>query len=278
MTLFDPVEAQAPSGPIRRLRLTVAYDGTGFHGFAANVGVRTVSGVLAEALGRHLGHRVELTGAGRTDRGVHALGQVVTADVRADRVSSDDDLVALARSVNRMCGPEVAVRDPTLVDAAFDARGSATARHYRYRIWNHAEPDPFSARTAWHVARPLALPSLRLACDPLIGEHDFSTFCRRPKVRAGDDVSLVRRVTEAAWQDDGQGRLELHIEASAFCHQMVRSIVGLMVAVGAGRMTAGDVRPALDARDRSRSADLAPPHGLTLWTVRYPGWASVPDA
>jgi tRNA pseudouridine38-40 synthase len=278
VTLFDPVEAETPVGPTRRLRLTVAYDGTAFHGFAPNPGVRTVAGVLGAALGRWVGHEVEITCAGRTDRGVHGRGQVITLDVAEGRVTKDGDLAALARSVNRMCGPEVAVRDPALVDDTFDARFSAVARRYRYRIWNHPEPDPASARLSWHVERPLALPVLRLACDPLIGEHDFSTFCRRPKVREGQaPVSLVRQVTEALWVDEGDGHLRFEIEAGAFCHQMVRSIVGTMVAVGLGRMTAGDVRPAIAARDRSRAGDMAPAHGLTLWTVRYPGWSSVVD-
>lgn len=256
--------------------MTVAYDGSGFHGFAPNVGVRTVAGVLTEALERHLGQPVDLTCAGRTDRGVHAQGQVVTLDVAADRLATPDGLDALVRALNRMCGPEVAVRDPTLVGDDFDARFSATARRYRYLVWNHPEPDPFSARSAWHVPRPLSVPALRLACDPLIGEHDFSSFCRRPKGGSGE-VSLARRVTEAAWHDDGAGRLRFEIEASAFCHQMVRALVGTLVAVGLGKMTAGEVRGVLAARDRSAAADLAPPHGLTLWTVRYPGWASVPD-
>jgi len=276
VTLFDPAEATTPVGPTRRLRLTVAYDGTDFHGFAPNHGVRTVAGVLSEALARWLGHEVEITCAGRTDRGVHGRGQVITVDGTERRLVGDDVLAGLVRSVNKMCGPEVAVRDPALVDDAFDARFSATARRYRYRIWNHVEPDPASARQAWHVDKPLALPVLRLACDPLIGEHDFSTFCRRPKGREVEP-SLVRRVTEALWVDEGDGHLRFEIEASAFCHHMVRSIVGTMVAVGVGRMTAGDVRGALAARDRSRSGDMAPPHGLTLWTVRYPGWSSVED-
>src|SRR5690606_10460819 len=132
-------------------------------------------GVLSEALGRWLGHEVEITCAGRTDRGVHARGQVITVDAAARRVEGDGELEALVRAVNKMCGPEVAVRDPALVDEPFDARFSAIARRYRYRIWNPPEPDPFSARHAWHVDRPLVLPALQLACDPLIGEHDFST-------------------------------------------------------------------------------------------------------
>lgn len=278
VTLFDPVEAEGDdlTGPTRRVRLTVAYDGTAFHGFARNRGVRTVAGVLTEVLARILGHPVEISCAGRTDRGVHARGQVITFDAAAGRVGGPEHLTALARSVNRLCGPEVAVRDPALVDDHFDARFSALARRYRYLVWNHPEPDPFTARHAWHVEAPLLVPVLRLASDPLIGEHDFSTFCRRPRGRPVEP-SLVRRVTEAGWSDDGDGRLRFEIEASAFCHQMVRSIVGTLVAVGLGRMSAGDVRPALAARDRARAGNLAPPHGLTLWTVRYPGWSSVAD-
>lgn len=276
MTLFDP-EVIAPR-PVetRRLRLTVAYDGSGFHGFAANAGVRTVAAVLTEALERWLGHPIELTCAGRTDRGVHAWGQVVTLDAAAERVATDGSLADVVRSVNKMCGPEVAVRDAALVDDDFDARFSATSRRYRYRVWNRPEPDPFSARTAWHVPRPLSVPALHLACDPILGEHDFASFCRRPK-RGPDEpqASLVRRVTEARWVVGDEGDLRFEIEATAFCHQMVRSIVGTLVAVGLGRMTAGDVRGVIAARDRSRAGDLAPPHGLTLWAVRYPGWTSV---
>lgn len=277
MTLFDPSDAVASVGPTRRVRLTVAYDGSGFHGFAPNAGVRTVAGVLAEAIGRWAGHEVELTCAGRTDTGVHAWGQVVTVDIAAARLEGDDRLAALARSVNRMCGPEVAVRDLAVVDDAFDARFSALARRYRYRIWNHPEPDPFSARHAWHVDRPLERAALRLACDPLIGEHDFSTFCRKPK-RRDVEPSLVRRVIDARWVEEGDGMLRFEIEASAFCHHMVRSIVGMMASIGLGRMSAGEVTGAIAARDRSRvGGDMAPPHGLTLWTVRYPGWSSVDD-
>lgn len=278
MTLFDPEVLTPRPVETRRLRLTVAYDGSAFHGFAANAGVRTVAGLLTEALERWMGHPVEITCAGRTDRGVHARGQVVTLDVAAERVDTDEDLAAVVRSVNKMCGPEVAVRDPALVDDAFDARFSAIARRYRYRIWNRPEPDPFSARTAWHVPRPLSVPALHLACDPLLGEHDFASFCRRPK-RAPDEpeASLVRRVTDARWDIGADGDLVFEIEAGAFCHQMVRSIVGTLVAVGLGRMTAGDVRGVIAARDRSRAGDLAPPHGLTLVTVHYPGWSSADD-
>jgi tRNA pseudouridine38-40 synthase len=271
VTLFDPEEVVAtPDGPRIRIRLVVAYDGAPFHGFALNPGVRTVAGTLSDCLGTVLGHTVELTCAGRTDKGVHARAQVVTFDTS----DIDVDLVALSRSVNRMCGPQVAVTSAEVVDADFDARFSATARRYRYSIVNRPAPDPFRADFAWHVPEPLALPAMVLACDALIGEHDFSSFCRRPKRRDGEEASLVRRVTEAVWHDDEDGSLRFEIEASSFCHQMVRAVVGTMVDVGRGRRTPGQMLGIIHARDRSLAGDLAPPQGLVLWCVRYPGWSS----
>ena len=249
-----------------RVRLTVAYDGSGFHGFAANDGVRTVGGTLAEALGRvlRLGGPIELACAGRTDRGVHAHGQVVSFDAPAGT-----DLDALARSINHLCGPAIAVREPQVVPSDFDARHSALARRYRYLVLNRPDPDPFLARSAWHIEPPLDVAAMTLACDPFIGEHDFSAFCRRPKRSDGVEVSLQRRVVEAAWHVEPDGLLRFEIEASAFCHQMVRSVVGTMVDVGRGRRRAGDVRGVLASRDRGKAGDLAPPHGLSLWLVRY---------
>lgn len=271
MTLFDaPDDPAVAVGPTVRVRLVVAYDGAPFHGFAINPGVRTVSGTLGAALSTVLGHRVELTCAGRTDKGVHARAQVVTFDTTA----TDLDLVALARSANRMCGPRIAVTDAVLVDDEFDARFSAVARRYRYCILNRPAPDPFVADHAWHVPEPLSRPAMVLGCDALIGEHDFAAFCRRPKRRDGTEASLVRRVTEAVWHDDGGGRLRFEIEASSFCHQMVRAVVGTLVDVGRGKRRAGEVLAIIRARDRAAAGDLAPAHGLVLWTVRYPGWSS----
>jgi tRNA pseudouridine38-40 synthase len=118
------------------------------------------------------------------------------------------------------------------------------------------------------VAARLPLDVLRLACDPLIGEHDFSSFCRRP--RGGEELSMVRRVLDASWREIGDGRLVFEIRASAFCHSMVRSLVGTMVDVGWGRRSAGEVRGILQARTRSLAGQVAPAHGLCLWDVGYP--------
>jgi tRNA pseudouridine38-40 synthase len=251
---------------MRRARLTVAYDGSGFHGFAPNPGVRTVMGDLADAITMVVRQPVELTGAGRTDAGVHAWGQVVSGDLPAD-VDLDD----LGRRLNKLCAPAIAVRDLAWVDDGFDARFSATWRHYRYDVWNGPTPNPLLAQRAWWVPQPLARWALQAACDPLIGEHDFSSFCRRPKTADGEpEPSLVRRVLLARWSELADpDHLRFEIRANAFCHQMVRSIVGTLVDVGMGKASPGDVRGVLVRRDREAAGQVAPPYGLVLWEVGY---------
>ncbi len=248
------------------MRAVVAYDGSSFHGFAEQPGPRTVAGVLRTAIEKVVRHPVELTCAGRTDRGVHAWGQVISFDVAATV-----DLAALQRSLLKLCGPEVVVRELGTAAPDFDARFSAIARTYRYTVLNRPVPDPFLARLAWHVPQPLSFELLELACDPFIGEHDFSAFCRRPKVADGaEPVSLVRRVQSARWSDLGDGVLRFEVRATAFCHQMVRSIVGTVVSAGHGGVRAGDIRTILRSGDRSQAAPIAPPEGLCLWQVDYP--------
>jgi len=226
--------------------------------------VRTVGGALAGALARVLGHPVALTCAGRTDAGVHAWGQVVHLDTAV----AEPDLAALQRSVNALLRPAVVVREAAVAPPGFDARRSATGRTYRYRVLNRPLPDPFLAATTWHVEAPLDLGSMQLACDPLLGEHDWSSFCRRPPA---PDASLVRVVRRAGWVVEEPGLLRFEIEAGAFCHQMVRSVVGLLVAVGRGRVRAGEVAGVIRARDRGRTPGPAPSHGLCLWSVAYEG-------
>jgi tRNA pseudouridine38-40 synthase len=247
--------------------MTVAYDGAAFHGFAAQPGLKTVGGTIATTLQRVLGHPVELVGAGRTDTGVHGWGQVVTFDADAARF----DAAKVQSAVNGLCGPAIVVRDAGVAERPdFDARFDARARRYRYTVLNRPVPDPFLATTAWHVAPPLDLPAMQAACDPLIGEHDFTSFCRRPKGQ--DDPSMVRRVLDARWERDdaaGDGVLRFWIEATAFCHQMVRSITGTIVDAGLGKRTAADVMFALEAKRRATAGPVAPPHGLCLWEVVY---------
>jgi tRNA pseudouridine38-40 synthase len=250
----------------RRARFLVAYDGTDYHGFAPNRGVRTVLGDLTDAISMVVRAPVQLTGAGRTDAGVHAWGQVVSGDLPADT-----DLAALARRVNKLRGPAIAVRGASWAAADFDARHSARERHYRYHVWNDPAPNPLLARTSWHVPRSLVLWAMQAAGDALIGEHDFSSFCRRPKPAEGQpEPSLVRRVIDLGWtREEGSPLLRFDIRASSFCHQMVRSIVGTMVDVGLGTRSAGEMTAILRARDRTVAGQVAPPHGLVLWEVAY---------
>jgi tRNA pseudouridine38-40 synthase len=242
-----------------RVRLVVAYTGTGFHGFVLQPGLPTVAGALCAALERQLRHTVVLVCAGRTDAGVHAWGQVVSFDARVDV-----DLPRLQRNLNRTLRPGIAVRHAEIAAPDFNARYDATGRRYHYTVLNRPVGDPFVAGTSWHVERPLDLAAMRLACDPLYGEQDFSSFCRRPP-----RGSLVRLVRDARWVPAGEGLLRFEIEATSFCQQMVRSVVGTLVEIGLGRRRAGDMVAILRARDRSVAAQPAPPHGLTLWDVSY---------
>jgi tRNA pseudouridine38-40 synthase len=250
-----------------KARLVVAYDGSGFHGFAANEGVRTVVATLAEAISTVVRTPVSLTGAGRTDAGVHAWGQVVSVDL-PDGTDLDD----LARRLNKLCAPDIAVRSAELAPEDFDARFSASWRHYRYDVWNAAYPNPLIATRSWHVAAALDVEAMNEAAEHLIGEHDFTSFCRRPKVGPGErDRSLVRNVMSAAWHvaDLDGPLLRFQVRANAFCHQMVRSIVGTLVDVGAGKLAALEIPAILAAGDRGAAGQVAPPHGLTLWEVGY---------
>jgi tRNA pseudouridine38-40 synthase len=257
----------------------VAYDGSGFHGFAPqrHQAVRTVGGVLAGALGKMAGCEVAITCAGRTDAGVHARGQVVHADLPAPLVerwlslepaAPPRTLARLARSLTAQCGPAIAVRWAGLAPEGFDARHSATARRYRYEILRTPAPDPLARLSTWHVPGELELAAMRIAADALLGEHDFAAFCRRPP---GHQGPITRQVTDVRLLAAACGsRLAVEIEAQAFCHQMVRSIVGALVAVGQAKLTAADLLSVLRSGSRALSPPVAPPQGLSLELVRYP--------
>lgn len=248
--------------------MLLAYDGAPFRGFAENAGVRTVGGDLRAAIEKVIGHPVQLAVAGRTDAGVHARGQVVSFDAPADSV----ELHRLQRSLNSMLAPAVAIRGISRAADDFHARFSARWRRYRYTVLAADVPDPFIAATAWWMPAPLDMHRMEDACGSLIGTHDFSAFCRRPKGVTGETASLVRRVDRAGWEERAHpdGRLlTFEITATAFCHQMVRSIVGTLVEIGRGRRSVDQVAVALEGRERALAGQLAPPHGLTLWEVGY---------
>ena len=264
---------RAPSAARTRLRLEISYDGTGFRGFAAQPGQRTVAGVLTDAIAVVAGHSVELVCAGRTDAGVHAQGQVVHVDVHPEV-----DVERLLRSVNTITAPQIVVRTAAPAPEGFDARRSARARRYRYLIYEAPTADPLLARQAWHVVGPLDLRAMVGAADCFVGEHDFRAFCRRVP-GSSPDAPIPRRVLDARLGEvpglDGErpggGRLlRFDITATSFCHQMVRSIVGILAEVGRGRRRASDVVWMLREGDRSRVGGvIAPPQGLCLVAVAY---------
>jgi tRNA pseudouridine38-40 synthase len=285
----DPVETppRGVSGGVAavRLRIDLAYDGAPFAGFARQPDQVTVQGTLEAALERLLGVPVTTTGAGRTDRGVHALAQVVHLDVpaapargtslavpdRATSVTSSDrlasavaDLLTLRTRLDRLVGPPITIWAVRRVPDSFDARFSARSRGYRYRLVDAAAADPIRRADRWHVGEPLDVGAMRRGVRPLVGEHDFASFCRRAPGR-----STVRRLTLATVSRPAPGRVDVRLEGGAFCHQQVRSIVGCLVEVGRGRRPAAWIAEVLAARDRAAAARVAPPQGLTLERVGY---------
>lgn len=261
----------------RRIRLDLAYDGAPFAGFARQPDQVTVQGRLEEALSTVADQQVVTTCAGRTDRGVHALAQVVHADLDEtveQAAAALADLDGLARRLDHLVGGAIAVRRVREVPEEFDARFSAVRRRYRYRVVDQPRPDPRLRHVAWLVDEPLDTAAMRTALAQVRGEHDFSSFCRRP----GPGATLERRLEVATVARVGSGEVRLRFAAPAFCHQQIRSVVGCLAHVGWGRRPARWLGEVLAAGDRQAAgAALAPPHGLTLTAVDYgPDWPPAP--
>ena len=256
-----------------RLRLDLAYDGTGFHGWATQPGLRTVQGLLEDALAMLLRvDSVAVTCAGRTDTGVHARGQVVHLDVDdAVLVASagrnrEHPPRALLRRLNGVLPDDVRVLRVAAAPAGFDARFSALWRRYAYRIADApAAVDPLARNHVLTWSRPLDLDAMNQAAALLEGEHDFAAFCRK---REG--ATTVRTLLELRWTRDGDGLAEAVVRADAFCHNMVRALVGCLVAVGEGRREPSWAGEVLAARVRDSGVTVMHAHGLTLEEVAYP--------
>tara|TARA_B100001123_G_scaffold179863_1_gene206084 strand:+ start:2648 stop:3418 length:771 start_codon:yes stop_codon:yes gene_type:complete len=247
----------------RTLRIDLSYKGTEFRGFAENPGVRTVGAELRNALETVLGEAVELTVAGRTDAGVHALGQVVSFHTTNEGINLD----LLRDSLNGICSSDIRVQAVTPAETDFDARFSASKRTYHYNILNSPTADPLHADIEWHITPRLDLDAMNDAASRFIGEHDFTSFCRRPKDKA--DQPLTRRIHTSEWIRPAEQRVRFVVEANAFCHQMVRSLTGFCVATGLGNRSADEFEAVVQAKDRSAAPPIAPPHGLTLMHVSY---------
>ena len=246
-----------------RLRMDLAYDGAGFHGWARQEGLRTVQGDLEAALATILRvDSVSVTCAGRTDTGVHARGQVAHVDLDVLARGPDD----LRRRLDGLLAADVRVRRVAEAAPGFDARFSAEWRRYAYRIADRpSSADPLTRGHVLAWRRPLDLDAIATASKELLGRHDFAAFCKR---REG--ATTIRTLLDMSWERDADGVLVGAVRADAFCHHMVRSLVGCLIAVGEGRRTAGWVGEVLAAERRDPAVTVAPAHGLTLEEVRYP--------
>jgi len=256
-----------------RLRLDLAYDGTGFRGWARQPGLRTVQGTLEAAIGRILGGDPQLVVAGRTDAGVHARGQVAHLDLTEPQLvrlgkSRNPDPAALAGRLNGVLGqyPDVAVHRTGVAPDGFDARFSAVWRRYEYRIADRvAGYHPLSRANTTTVNAALDVEAMDEAARALRGLHDFAAYCKWR-----EEATTIRTLLEYDWRRGDDGVLTANIKADAFCHSMVRALVGACVAVGEGRLDAEDVVDIRDARERTSDFKVLAARGLTLTEVGYP--------
>ena len=244
---------------MRTFKITLAYDGTDFAGWQMQAGPRTVQGVLEEALQPIENRRVVVHAAGRTDAGVHAVGQVVSFSLTSP-IASD----ALLRALNVRLPEDVRVMRVEEAAPDFNARFDARHKTYQYAIFNGAVVPPRLRHFVWHVPQPLDANAMGAAAATVVGEHDFAAF-----QASGSDVITTRReILVSRIVCDGE-QINYEVTGTGFLRHMVRNIVGTLVEIGRGRRSVDDLRKVLESRDRALAAATAPPQGLTLWNVEY---------
>jgi len=250
---------------MRCIRMTIAYDGTAYHGWQEQPGLTTVQGTLVEALATIVRERPRIEGAGRTDAGVHAQGQV--ASLRTEHPILIPRLLA---AVNSRLPDDISVTDMREAPPDFRPSHMALGKHYRYRIYRNTFKPVFEGRYVWHWYQPLALEPMREAARVLVGTHDFKSFEGRGSYRE----DTVRTITRLEIVEAGP-ELHFEVEGNRFLYRMVRNLVGTLTEVGRGHWPAARVAEALAACDRMAAGPTAPPQGLCLMHVWYPGDANL---
>jgi tRNA pseudouridine38-40 synthase len=243
-----------------KIRLTVEYDGTSYCGWQIQPNGPTIQGELEEAARRLFGRSLRMAAAGRTDSGVHALGQVVCFDLDRDSVDAEE----VRRALDALTPEDIVVREAAVVSDGFDPRRSARRRTYLYQIWNRPTPQVFLRRYAWHLRQPLDVGAMDAAAALLVGERDFSTF-QAADCDADNPVRRIDRSTVRA----RDGLVTYEVAATAFLRHMVRAIVGTLVEVGGGRRSIEEFAALVESRQRSLAGQTAPAKGLILVSVEY---------
>ena len=256
---------------MRTLKIKLAYNGAAYSGFAKqkDPALRTIQGELERALAVYFRHPVDTVCAGRTDAGVHALGQVVSCTLEDGEIQ-DDAFGKLAISLNALTPDDISIKDINRVQDGFSARFDAVRREYRYRIVTGSVPPVFLAGYAWWRKGRLDVDAMREAAAYLIGEHDFKSFCKAASAEGKTTMRRVESIDIATERHLGEECLVVCVVGNAFLHSMVRTIVGTLVAVGAHQQQPGWVADVLAACDRSVAGETAPACGLTFWQVDYP--------
>ena len=256
-----PENVEMMKARARNIALTVAYDGTNYHGFQRQTPpVVAVQNVLERALREVCGETVELAAAGRTDTGVHAYGQVVNFFTDG-RIPTE----RLPRAVNGLLPPDIVVTGAWEAEREFSARHSATGKAYVYRLEQCTAPNPFTRNYAWQIFHPLDLEAMRAALAMLVGTHDYSSF----RAAGGAPMSPVRTLDEIRLTEEGSGRISCYLHGNGFLYHMVRNIMSTVVNVGLGRISVERFREIFDALDRRFASPTAPACGLYLLSVDY---------
>jgi len=243
----------------RRIKIVVEYNGAGYHGWQVQHNAHAVQAEIEKAIFAVTGEKVRVTGAGRTDAGVHAYGQTAHFDTES-AIPAEKFQYAL----NAFLPKDIAVISSEEAEPGFHARYSATSKTYQYKIFNRKTRSPLAENMAWHVPEPLDFAEMAKASSLFLGTHDFSSFCS-----SGHNISnFTRTITVSQWSRDGDYLIDT-IRGNGFLYKMVRIIVGTMVEIGLGKRSPDTVPELLANRDRKKSVITAPPHGLYLVSVEY---------